>query len=97
MTSPSLHLDHAHVVVGTAVVQLNARELKCKQGVVLHANVTNTNNIWIGNQNVTADNNVVTGGFILTPGSSLELPVEELKNVYAKSDAASQDLMWIGV
>ncbi len=98
MTRGSQFLDHAHVVVGTAAVQISSRkDIKCKQGIVLYANVSNSNNIWIGRLGVTADNNVITGGFVLTPGSSLELPIEELLNIYARSDAATQDLMWIGV
>ncbi len=97
MTRSSQYLDHGHIVVGVAAAQLLDRLLRCKQGIALHANVSNTNNIWIGRQGVTADNNIITGGFILTPGSSLELPIEDLIDIFAISDAATQDLSWIGV
>ncbi len=98
MTRNSQFLDHAHVVVGTSAVQISSRtDIKCKQGIVLYANVSNTNKIWIGKEGVTANNNAITGGFVLTPGSSLEVPIEEMLNIYARSDAAAQDLMWIGV
>ena len=97
LTRNSQFLDHGHIVVGVAAAQLLARVLNFKQGVTLYSNVDNTNNIWIGKQGVTADNNATTGGFILTPGSSVDIPIKDLINVFAISDAATQDLMWVGV
>ncbi|KKN11712.1 hypothetical protein LCGC14_1023840 [marine sediment metagenome] len=96
-TRNSQFLDHGHIVVGVAAAQLSSRVLNFKEGITLYSNVSNSNNIWIGKEGVTADNNAVTGGFILTPGSSVDIPVKDLVNIFAISDAATQDLMWIGV
>ncbi len=97
-TVPSQSLDHGHAVVGVAAAVISARkDLKFLRGVTLYANVSNANNIWIGNQSVTANNAVGTGGFILTPGSSVDVEAEEMRNIFAISDGAAQDLMWIGV
>ncbi len=97
MTIASQHLEHGHFVVGAAAARLSSRKFNFKQGVILAASLDNTKNIWIGKQGLTADNTAGTGGFPLTPGSSMEIPVEEFINIFAISEAASQDLAWIGV
>ncbi len=96
-TRGSQFLDHGHVVVGVAAAILLSRSLNCKIGITLHANASNTKTIWIGKSGVTADSNAVTGGFPLTPGSSIDIPIAELLNIYAISDGAAQDIAWIGI
>jgi len=96
-TVRSADLDHGHLVVGVAAAQLFSRDLRVKYGVLLYAAPENSANIWIGKSGVTADNNAVTGGFPLIPGSSIILPIEDMVNIYGISTAATQDLTWLGV
>jgi len=91
-----------NVVVGVTAVKINPIGFKFVKGVLLHAPGTsdpspNTDPIWIGSANVTANQHLETGGFPLIPGSTLEIPSEFLGGLYAISTAATQTLTWLGV
>jgi len=95
-TVPSADCQHGHASVGVAaaVVEENAHDFD--HGIVFYASSDNTDTIWIGKTGVTADSNVLTGGFPLVPGSGIVLPISEMANLYAISGTASQDLAWLG-
>jgi len=97
-----VRVQNSNLVVGTTAVEVNPLGFKFVKGILLRVPgsfdpVPNTDSIWIGNASITADNDVVTGGFTLVPGSSLFLPVELVTDLYAISSAASQKLAWVGV
>jgi len=96
-TIPSINLDHGHIPVGVAAIQLLSTKYDFRYGVTLYSNPANTVNIWIGRAGVTADTNAVTGGFPIVPGASITIPISEMVNLYAISTVAAQDLAWIGV
>jgi hypothetical protein len=90
------------VVVGATAVPINPFEFRFMKGFLLYLPGTldptpNTAPVWIGDAKVTADMDADTGGFPLVPGSSLFVPVEFLRDVYAISTMADQHLMWLGV
>jgi hypothetical protein len=93
-------LKNGHTVVGTSRVQL-AIGVKVSSDVTIRAPGTddatpNTNSVWVGGSNVTADSNVATGGFPLLPGAAITLPVHDLAEIYLISDAVDQEVGWIG-
>jgi hypothetical protein len=101
-TVETKELKWGHKVVGASAVQLTALEFKFTKGLLIRAPGTgdttpNTNPIWIGGKGVTANSNVGTGGVPLLPGESINLPVDDPTEVYVISDAATQDVAWMGV
>ncbi|MHA2086364.1 MAG: hypothetical protein ACXABD_21680 [Candidatus Thorarchaeota archaeon] len=101
-TTDTKELKWGHTVVGTTAVKLTALEFKFEKGLLLRAPgssdpTPNANFIWIGGAGVTADSNAGTGGMPLAPGESINLPVDDPTEVYVISDAASQDIAWMGV
>jgi hypothetical protein len=91
-----------NIVVGATAVKINSLGMRFVKGVLLRAPgpsdpISNTAPLWIGNATVTADSNVVTGGFPILPGASLEIPSEFLEDLYAISTVADQKLAWVGV
>ena len=95
-------LKWGHKVVGATAVQLTALEFEFTKGLLLRAPgsddpTPNTNFIWVGGAGVTADSNVGTGGMPIAPGESINLPVNDPTDVYVISDAASQEIAWMGV
>jgi hypothetical protein len=93
-------LKNGHTVVGVNTVQL-VLGVKVFSDVTIRAPGTddatpNTNTVWVGGSNVTADSDVETGGFPLLPGAAITLPVHDLSEVYLISDAAAQEVGWIG-
>ena len=100
-TSPSRELRHGHTVVGRTPVPLTNLSFKFNRGVLVRApgaadSVPNTDIVFIGGPNVTADT-TDTGGLPLVPGNAAELPIEDPSLVYAVSGSESQDLAWLGV
>jgi len=98
----NLPVQNRNLVVGVTAVEINPIEFQFTKGILLRAPgtldpVPNTTMIWIGPPKVTADDDVLTGGFPLVPGSSLYLPVEFANDLFAISDAADQKLFWLGV
>lgn len=94
-----------HLVVGTSIVQLDPQtQWKLQKGVLLRCpgsddDTPNTGIVYIGNQNVTADYDPLTGGIPIVPGASLELPIDlddsEFGHLWLISDTADQDIAWM--
>jgi hypothetical protein len=95
-------LKWGHKVVGATAVKLTELEFVFSKGLLLRAPGTddatpNTNFIWVGGAGVTANSNVGTGGMPLAPGDSINLPLDDPTEVYVISDAAAQEIAWMGV
>ncbi len=95
-------IQNRNVAVGVAAVEVNPFGFRFIKGIQLYAPgssdvAPNTATIWLGNINVTSDQDVDTGGFPLVPGSSLFLPSEFVDGLYVISGSASQILTWLGV
>lgn len=93
---------HGHITVGTSRVQLTEIVSKLTTGMILRTpgvtdSVPNTDEVWIGGSNVTADAHESTGGFPLLPGASITINLEDARYLYFISTAANQDIAWIGV
>lgn len=100
--SVDIPVQNRVVVVGTTAVLVNPFKFRFMKGALLYLPgtldpVPNTAPIWIGNEKVTADLAVETGGFPLIPGSSLNIPTDYLEGLYAVSTAVDQHILWIGV
>jgi len=95
------NLRWGHTVVGATAVQLTALGFIFSKGLLLRApgsddGTPNTNFIWVGGAGVTADSDVATGGIPIPPGDSINLPVNDPSKIYVISDAASQEIAWMG-
>ena len=95
-------LRWGHKVVGATAVKLTTKEYGFFKGLLLRTpgsddGTPNTNFIWVGGSGVTADSNAETGGMPLAPGDSINLPVNDPTEIYVISDAASQEIAWMGV
>ena len=104
-TSPSEQLRHGHAVTVTPSVAVPLTTTPTKpvlnRGIVVRAPgagdaVPNVDTVWIGRAGVTPDQNVGTGGMPLLPGASMELPLDDLSQVYIVSLSANQDVAWMG-
>ena len=95
-------LRWGHKVVGATAVKLTDLTFEFSKGLLLRAPgsddpAPNTNFIWVGGAGVTADSNVGTGGMPIAPGESINLPLDDPTEVYVISDAATQEIAWMGV
>jgi hypothetical protein len=101
-TSPAKDLHHGHTVVGTVPVVLTNLNFVLVRGVLLRAPgasdlVPNTDIVFVGRRNVTADYDPGTGGLPLVPGAVMELPVDDPSQVYVVSGSPNQDVAWMGI
>lgn len=88
-------------VAVTAAAQAIAQGVKPTRAALLRApsiddDVNNTEAVYIGKADVTADT-TITGGFSLAPGASIEVPVDDLGKLYVISANGSQYLNWMCV
>jgi len=95
-------LQHGHITAGVAITKLTELDFPLLKGVLLRAPgnadpTPNTNMVWVGGAAVTADSDSGTGGVPIGPGESIILPVDNPSLLYVISDAADQDLAWLGV
>lgn len=95
-----------HLAVTTSAQQLALPTGKSlpngiKKGVLLKCpgptdDTPNTVTVFIGpTAGITSNLNVDTGGFPLSPGESLVIPVEQINTIWVISGAASQVLSWV--
>ncbi len=89
-TLASSRIKYGSLASGASAVAISGDNNKFNAGVIIFALSANTASIFLGDSDVT-----IGTGFPLPPGANIELPVEELKNIYAIS-AAAQNLNWIG-
>ena len=83
---------HGHGTVGTTKAVI-ANQTPLKKYVIIKADLTNTNNIFVGGVNVTAAN-----GFMLDAGESTPpIHIDDLSKVYVIGDAASQSYSWLAI
>jgi len=82
-----------HGSVGTTpVVRLASAEAPVEKYVEVKADLTNTDNIFVGIITVT-----ITTGFLLDAGESVRIPINDLSKVYVVADAAAQGFSWLAV
>ncbi len=101
-TVATKELHWGHTVVGVTAVRLTSLGFEFSKGLLLRAPgaddpTPNTNFIWVGGSGVTADSDTGTGGIPIPPGDSINLPVNDPTEVYVISDAAAQEIAWMGV
>ena len=101
-TSPNSVFQHGHAVAGATPQPLTPNPTKFVRGIRLRTPgvgdpVPNTDVVFVGRKCVTPNNNAGTGGIPLTPGSVLELPLEDASGVYVVSLSEGQDVAWSGV
>jgi len=54
----------------------------------------NTVAVYLGKNDVTADQNAETGGFPLAPGESITVPLLSAEDVYVVASSSSQAVAW---
>ncbi len=89
-TLASSRVKYGALASGASAAAISGDNHTFNAGVIVFALSANTASIFIGDANVT-----VGTGFPLPPGANIELPIEELQNIYAIS-AVAQNLNWIG-
>lgn len=98
-------LKHGHAVAGTTRVQLAVEKLSipASKGVLVRCpgsndpGGSNTKEVWLGGPNVTADENLTTGGMPVAPGEALFLPLEDPSLLFVVSTADDQDIAWMSL
>jgi hypothetical protein len=81
-----------HGTVGTTAQVLGNSQLVTKY-VVIKADLTNTNNVFVGPSGVTA-----TTGFLLDAGESTPpIQIDDVGKVFVIGDAAAQGYSWMAV
>lgn len=92
---------HGHTVVGTSPVQLSTLQLRPLKGVLLRCPGEsdpsgNSAPIWVGNSTkVSADSDPGTGGMPILPGSSMFIPIDDVRKLYVVSTGVDQDIAWM--
>ena len=89
-----------HTVVGLVAVQLTTAPRELTKGIWLKVpgaihTVTNTNSVYVGKANVTADSDVETGGYEVGLGEELFLDINDPSLLYVVSAAGAQDIGWL--
>ncbi len=100
-TSPARDLKNGHTVIGPTAAPVTPNSVELVRGLLLRAPgpndpTPNTDVIYIGLSQVTADTSA-TGGMPLLPGGVLELPVDDPSVIFAVSQSPNQDLAWMGM
>lgn len=85
--------QNGHGVVGATKAALASAESLINKFVVIKADLTNTNNVYVGTNTVTTSN-----GFLLDAGEATPpIPIDDLNKVYVVGGAASQGYSWLAL
>ena len=88
-------MDHGALsAIGTTALQLSASSVTAQSGIVVRADLANTEAVYIGNSDVTAGTTDTTDGMPLNAGDVFIFPANNISNVYARSTASSQKVYW---
>jgi hypothetical protein len=90
-------LKYGRTLVGLTAVPVNLYVENLRYNIVIRANgsgdpLPNTAFIYVGDKNVT-----VNTGFPIPPGSSVELFINNVNEIYVISSAINQEIAWIGL
>jgi len=84
---------HGHGVVGGTSAALASAETPVKKYVIIKADLTNTDNVYVGGPAVTTGN-----GFELDAGESTPpIHINDLSKVWVVGGAASQGYSWLAI
>jgi len=81
-----------HGVAGVAKSQVVAVETPIEKYVEIKADLTNTNNVFVGLNNV-----LTTTGYMLDAGELIRIPIDDLSKVWVIGGAAAQGYSWIAI
>ncbi len=82
-----------HGTVGAAVAALTTAAIPLLKYVIIKADLTNTNNVFVGGPGVSA-----TTGFMLDAGEATPpIHIDNLSKVYVIGGAAGQGFSWLAV
>jgi len=81
--------------IGGTALQITADSVTALQGVEVKAANGNSDNIYIGNSDVTADGSDATSGMELGAGESFLVKVDNANKVYVISDGTAQSVYWL--
>lgn len=106
VTTRSKALYHGCTVVGTTPVRV-CPNMETNQGILVRAPggadmdgsdeaIGNTGLVYIGDSRVTADHSN-TGGFPLTPGTCVSVPITDPSELYVVATKPNQVVQWMGL
>jgi hypothetical protein len=81
-----------HGVAGVAKSQVATVQTPIEKYVEIKADLTNTNNVYVGVSNV-----LTTTGYMLDAGELIRIPVDDLSKVWVIGGAAAQGFSWIAI
>jgi hypothetical protein len=81
-----------HGVAGVAKTQVVAVATPLQKYVEIKADLTNTNNVYVGVSNV-----LTTTGYMLDAGELIRIPVDDMSKVWVIGGAAAQGYSWLAV
>jgi hypothetical protein len=89
----STEFSTGHGTVGVTKAALASASAPLSKYVIIKADLTNTNNVFVGGPTVTT-----TTGFLLDAGEATPpIHIDDLSKVYVVGDAASQGFSWLAV
>jgi hypothetical protein len=86
---------HGRSVVGTEAVPV-CPKLTTSRNILLKSKSTNTSEIYIGRDNVSADDGESVG-FPIGIGQSMTIPADDGSRIYAIASDVDQVLYWCGI
>jgi hypothetical protein len=78
--------------VGAAKAAITTANTPALKYVEIKADLTNTNNVFVGDLNVTTAN-----GYFLDAGEMVRIPIDNLDKIWVIADAAAQGFSWLVV
>lgn len=81
------------IVVGTGFVPLVTQSFFCKRGILVKADISNSDIIFIGNSDVSVSGK----GFPLAAGESYPIPLNDLAKLFAVSATPAQVLYFFAL
>lgn len=83
--------------IGATAKRLSEASFRAAKGVELAASEGNTAIVYVGDADVTADEDPAHDGFPLPPGERLFLPVDDPRRVYLKAGSEGQSVFYVAL
>jgi len=88
--------DHgAKSGIGTTTLQLTAVDFPAHNGVLVRASTDNTNDVFIGNADVTRGSADATDGIPIEPGDAVFIEIDNPNKLFVTSATADQKVFWV--
>lgn len=83
--------------VGAAAARLYPTDVMAAFGVLIKADKDNTDNIWVGGEDLAIAGAIANNGFPLVPGEAIFVEMDDIAVIYIASPTGGQWAWWAAV